>query len=77
MLRTATAVLIASFFAGSALAQTACETQAVGKDGKPLTGAAKTSAVNKCKKDAHEPEAVGTDGKSLPLEASTHGAACG
>jgi hypothetical protein len=65
MMRSATIVLIFTFFATSALAQTACETQAVGKDGKPLTGAAKTSAVTKCKKDACEPKAVGSDGKPL------------
>jgi len=64
-MRTAVAILISMFFATSALAQTACETQAVGKDGKPLTGAAKTSGVNKCKKDACEPKAVGSDGKPL------------
>ena len=65
MIRTLTVVLISAFFATSALAQTACETQAVSKDGKPLSGAAKTSAVNKCKKDACEPKAVGSDGKPL------------
>ena len=65
MLRTATAFLIAMFFATSALAQTACETQAVGKDGKPLAGAAKTAFVKKCKKDACEPKAIGSNGKPL------------
>ena len=65
MMRSATAVLVCTFFATAAPAQTACETQAVGKDGKPLTGAAKTSAVTKCKKDACEPKAVGSDGKPL------------
>jgi hypothetical protein len=65
MMRIATVTLVSMFFAASALAQTACETQAVGKDGKPLTGAAKTSAVNKCKNDACEPKAVGSDGKPL------------
>lgn len=65
MIRTLTAVLIFVFFATSALAQTACETQAVGNDGKPLTGAAKTSFVNKCKKDACDGKAVSSDGKPL------------
>ena len=46
-------------------AQPACETQAVGKDGKPLSGAAKTAFINKCKKNACEPKAVGSDGKPL------------
>jgi hypothetical protein len=53
------------FFATSALAQTACETQAVGKDNKPLSGAAKTAFVKKCKKDACEPKAIGNNGKPL------------
>ena len=59
-------ILIAStYFATSALAQSACETQAVGKDGKPLAGAAKTAFVKKCKKDACEPKALSSDGKPL------------
>ena len=64
-MRIATAILLSMLLASSALAQTACETQAVGKDGKPLAGAAKTSALNKCKKDACEPKAVGSNGKPL------------
>ena len=46
------AVIASIFLVSSALAQSACETQAVGKDGKPLSGAAKTAFVKKCKKDA-------------------------
>ena len=58
-------VLIAfGFMTGSAFAQT-CEVKAVGKDGKPLSGAAKTSFVNKCKQDTCEAKAVGSDGKKL------------
>jgi hypothetical protein len=57
-MRTLIAILISACFATTALAQTACEIQTVGKDGKPLSGAAKTSAVNNCKKDACEPKAV-------------------
>jgi hypothetical protein len=59
------AVIASAFLVSSALAQSACETQAVGKDGKPLSGAAKTAFLNKCKKDACEPKAVGSDGKPL------------
>jgi hypothetical protein len=47
------------------MAQTTCETKAVSKDGKALSGAAKTSSVNKCKKDACEEKAVSKDGKPL------------
>ena len=64
-MRSAIAVVICIFFATSALAQTACETQAVGKDGKPLAGRPRLLAVTKCKKDACEPKAVGSDGKPL------------
>jgi hypothetical protein len=65
MTRTVFAVLISALFATSALAETACETQAVGKDNKPLSGAAKSAFVKKCKKEACEPKAVGNDGKPL------------
>ena len=64
MKRLALAALIFAFAAGSALAQS-CESKAVSKDGKPLSGAAKTSFVNKCKKDACEGKAVSKDGKPL------------
>ena len=42
-----------------------CEMQAVGKNGKPLAGAAKASFLKKCKEDACIPKAVGSDGKPL------------
>ena len=64
MKRIILAALITSFTVGSALAQS-CETKAVSKDGKPLSGAAKTSFVKKCKQDACEGKAVGKDGKPL------------
>ena len=48
------AAIIATFAAGSAFAQDAsCESKAVGKDGKPLAGAAKTSFMKKCAAAAH------------------------
>ncbi len=59
------AALISTFAVTSAFAETACETKAVSKDGKALSGAAKTSSVNKCKKDACEGKAVSKDGKAL------------
>jgi hypothetical protein len=64
-MRTFLAVIASTFLVSSALAQSACETQAIGKDGKPLSGAAKTAFVKKCKKDACEPKAVSSDGKPL------------
>jgi hypothetical protein len=54
-----------SFAVGSAMAQATCESKAISKEGKPLAGAAKTSFVNKCKKDACESKAVSKDGKPL------------
>ena len=57
--------------AGPAMAQSSCEAKAVSKDGKPLTGAAKSSFVKKCKADACEATAVGKDGKKLTGAAKT------
>jgi hypothetical protein len=60
------AAIIATFAAGSAFAQDAsCETKAMGKDGKPLAGAAKTSFMKKCMADSCATKAVGSDGKKL------------
>jgi hypothetical protein len=59
------AALMSAFAIGSALAQESCDSKAVGKDGKPLAGAAKTSFLKKCKADACEPKAVDKDGKKL------------
>jgi hypothetical protein len=42
------ASVIATLAIGSAFAQESCETKAVGKDGKALAGAAKTSFMKKC-----------------------------
>jgi hypothetical protein len=65
MKRLVLGVLITAFAVGSALAQETCDSKAVGKDGKPLAGAAKTAFLKKCKADACEPKAVGKDGKPL------------
>ena len=65
------AVIVATFAAGSALAQDTCETKAVGKDGKPLAGAAKTSFMKKCMMDDCATKAVGSDGKPLAGAAKT------
>jgi hypothetical protein len=68
-------VLVATvslFAAGSAMAQeAACATKAVGKDGKPLAGAAKTAFLKKCKQDTCEPKAVDKNGKPLAGAAKT------
>ena len=62
MIRFITAAVLASVLgAGSASAQGSCANQAMSKDGKPLSGAAKTSAIKKCCEQA----AVSADGKPL------------
>ena len=65
MKRIFLAAIVATFAAGSAFADDTCESKAVGKDGKPLAGAAKTSFLKKCKADACTPKAVSADGKPL------------
>lgn len=66
MQRLFIAALVSVFAIGSAMAQEpTCESKAVGKDGKPLAGAAKTSFIKKCKTEACETKAVGSDGKKL------------
>ena len=72
MKRFALAATILLFTAGSTMAQDAsCAAKAVGSDGKPLAGAAKTAFVTKCKKDACEPKAVDKNGKALAGAAKT------
>ena len=60
MKRIILAAMITAFAIGSAMAQS-CATKAIGKDGKPLAGAAKTSFIKKCCETA----AVSKDGKPL------------
>jgi hypothetical protein len=66
MRRLALAALITTFAIGSAFAQS-CAVKAVGKDGKPLAGAAKTSFLKKCCEDS----ALSKDGKPLSGAAKT------
>ncbi|MDE2611894.1 MAG: hypothetical protein KGL78_00515 [Burkholderiales bacterium] len=72
MKSTVLTALIAAcaLLAGQAFAANAdCEAKAVGKDGKPLAGAAKSSFMKKCEKEAGtaacEAKAMGKDGKPL------------
>jgi opacity protein-like surface antigen len=65
MKRILLAAVIATFAAGAAFAQDTCESKAMGKDGKPLAGAAKTSFMKKCMADSCATKAVGSDGKPL------------
>ena len=50
---------------GMALADDTCQSKAVGKDGKPLAGAALTSFMTKCLKDTCTTKAVDKNGKPL------------
>ncbi len=65
MKRILLAAIVATFAIGSAVAQESCESKAVGKDGKALAGAAKTSFMKKCMTDSCATKAVGSDGKPL------------
>ena len=47
------------------MAQGACSSKAVGKDGKPLVGAALKSFMTKCTREACEPKAIDKNGKPL------------
>jgi len=71
MKRLFVAVLLSVFAVGSAMAQETCESKAVGKNGKPLAGAAKTSFMHKCQQDACAAKAVSSDGKKLSGAAKT------
>jgi hypothetical protein len=65
------AAFVVAFAGGAALAQETCDSQAVGKDGKPLAGAAKTSFMKKCMADTCATKAVSQDGKPLSGAAKT------
>jgi hypothetical protein len=65
MKRFALAVLLSVFALGSAVAQETCQSKAIGKDGRPLTGAALKGFLTKCAKDACEPKAIDKNGKPL------------
>jgi len=67
MKRLFLALLLSAFALGSAAAQESCESKAVGKDGKPLAGAAKTSFLQKCKRDTCAAQAVASDGKNCQV----------
>ena len=71
MKRILLAAIVSVFALGSAVAQQSCESKAVGKDGKPLAGAAKTSFMKKCMADDCTAKAVGSDGKPLAGAAKT------
>jgi hypothetical protein len=65
------AAFVATFALGAAIAQETCESKAVGKDGKALAGAAKTSFIKKCIAASCESKAMSNDGKPLSGAAKT------
>jgi len=73
MTRLMIAVLLTAFALGSAAAQApdTCAGKAIGKDGRELSGAARTAFLAKCKRDACAPKAIGSDGKPLKGAAKT------
>ena len=65
MKRILFATMIAALAIGPAMAQEACASKAVDKNGKSLAGAALNSFLKKCKREACEPKAVSAEGKKL------------
>ena len=65
MKRVCFAVILSMFVLSPAMADETCHSKAVGKDGKPLAGAALSSFMTKCAKDVCEPKAIDKNGKPL------------
>ena len=65
MRRFGLALLLAIMALGPAMAEGTCQSQAIGRDGRPLAGAALNSFMTKCAKDACEPQAIDKNGRPL------------
>ena len=65
MKRILFAIMILVLAIGPAMTQEMCASKAVGKNGKPLAGAALNSFLKKCKREACLPKAVSAEGKKL------------
>ena len=65
MKRIRLAILLVTMALGSVMAEETCHSKAIGKDGKPLAGAALNSFMTKCARDTCEPQAVDKNGKPL------------
>jgi hypothetical protein len=65
MRRIGLAALLTIMALSSAIADDSCRSRAVGKDGRPLAGAALNSFLSKCTRDICEPKAVDKNGKPL------------
>jgi hypothetical protein len=71
MVQVTLVFLLATFALNSAMAEDSCRSRAIGKDGRPLAGAALTSFVSKCARDTCEPKAIDKNGKPLAGAAKT------
>lgn len=65
MRRVGLAFLLAVFVVSPAMAESACKSRALGKDGRSLSGAALNSFMTKCARDSCEPKAIDKNGKPL------------
>ena len=65
MKRVGLIALLAIFALNPAMAECTCKSNAIGKDGRPLAGAALNSYMTKCAKDTCEPKAIDMNGKPL------------
>jgi hypothetical protein len=65
MKRVALAGLLTMLTLSTAMAEGTCQSKAIGKDGRPLAGAAQKSFLTKCAKDTCEPKAIDKNGKPL------------
>ena len=65
MRRILVAGMIMALAMGPAMTRETCASKAVGKNGKPLAGAALNSFLKKCKREACLPKAVSAEGKRL------------
>jgi len=65
MKRLLFAVIITALAISPPMTQETCASKAVGKNGKPLAGAALNSYLKKCKRQACLPKAVSAEGKKL------------
>ena len=65
------AILLTGLIAVPSLAQESCQSRAIGRDGRPLHGAALNSFMAKCSREACQPKAIDRNGKPLAGAAKT------
>ena len=71
MKRLGLALLLGAIAISPARADESCHSKAIGKDGRPLAGAALNSFMTKCARDVCEPKAIDKNGKPLAGAAKT------